>query len=396
MRIVVAVRRAASVVTLAGIAAFTTQAAAQANTPAAGDSLVPVTGFVRGPDGLGLSGAEVTITPKSTNTAVVTLARRIYTGDSGSFRMPAVPRGPARVEVRRIGYKPIALDAVLPAPDPLFLLLDPGVQTLGAVVVKDRQRVYEGHMADFNRRRDMGFGKFISRSEIDARNPIRTSDLLRMIPGVQVSSTMSGSSINIRGNRCQPLVWVDGAPALAGPLDLDVFAPFTLDGIEVYKGLGEVPAELRGPRGEERCGVIAVWSRMPERQPKRSKRKPVTAEDLQKLIASATVYTADQVDQPARADSSLMLEPLYPDSLKQSHTSGSAVVEFVVDTEGHVELETISVVMASHPAFARAARDAAPSARFFPAILKGRPVRQVVQLPVEFQSTKLAGARKDE
>jgi TonB family protein len=220
--------------------------------------------------------------------------------------------------------------------------------------------------------------------------------MLRTIPGVQISANPTGSSISMRGARCQPLVWVDGAPALSGPLDVDIFAPFTLDGIEVYKGVSEVPVELRGPRGEERCGVIALWSRMPDRQPKKSKRKPVTAEELNRLIASATVYTADQVDRPARADSSVMLEPIYPDSLKQAHTSGSAIVEFVVDTEGRVEPETISVVVASHPAFARAARDAAPSARFIPAFHQGHAVRQVVQLPVEFQATGIARGRKDQ
>lgn len=398
MRVVVATRRAASVVTLAtgvmsAIPGYVL--GAQGTAPASSaDSLVPVIGYVRGPDGLGIAGAEVTITPKSTAGSVITLSRRIYSADSGVFRMSAVPRGAARVDVRRIGYKPISLDAVLPAADPLFLLLDPSVQTLSRVVVKDRQRVYEGHLADFNRRRDMGFGKFITRSEIDARNAMRTTDMLRTIPGVQISTSFGSSSISMRGSRCQPLVWVDGSPALAGPLDVDIFAPFTIDGIEVYKGVAETPAELRGPRGEESCGVIAIWSRMPERQPRKSKRKPVTAEELNNLIANATVYTADQVDQAARADSGVMLEPIYPDSLKQAHVSGSAVVEFVVDTEGRVETETISVVMASHPAFARAAREAAPSARFYPAMMKGHPVRQVVQLPVEFQATGIADRRK--
>ena len=317
----------------------------------------------------------------------MTLSRRIFTDDSGSFRVPAMPMGPATVAVRRIGYKPVSLQAALPTETPLFILLDPGVQTLGKVVVKDRQRSYTGPLAEFNRRRDMGFGTFITRGDIDRRNPLRTSDMLRMIPGIAVSQGFGGSSMNIRNSRCQPLVWIDGTPALSGPLDVDVFAPFTLDGIEVYKGPAETPVELRGPRGEERCGVIAIWSRMPERQPRKSKNKPVTAEDLNNLIAAATVYTADQVDRPAQADSNVMIEPIYPDSLKASRTPGMAVVEFVVDAEGRVEIETISVVQATHPAFARAAREAAPSARFIPAMRQGKNVRQVVQLPIEFQST---------
>ncbi|MBV9881054.1 MAG: TonB family protein, partial [Gemmatirosa sp.] len=99
-----------------------------------------------------------------------------------------------------------------------------------------------------------------------------------------------------------------------------------------------------------------------------------------------------QVDRPAAMNPEFPLEPTYPDSLKSARTGGSAIVEFVVDQEGRVETETISVVMASHPAFGRAARDAAFSVRFVPALFHGGPVRQIVQLPVQFQ---LANGRKD-
>jgi TonB family protein len=104
------------------------------------------------------------------------------------------------------------------------------------------------------------------------------------------------------------------------------------------------------------------------------------------------VYTAEQVDRPVVVDSQVPVEAYYPDSLKQSKLSGVAVVEFVVDTEGRVETETINVVQASHPGFARAAREAVFSARFIPALLRGRAVRQIVQLPIQFQSTA-AGKR---
>ena len=94
---------------------------------------------------------------------------------------------------------------------------------------------------------------------------------------------------------------------------------------------------------------------MPERRPKQSKRKPLTPEEINALLASATVYTAEQVDRAAQVDSTVPVEAYYPDSLRSSHASGVAIVEFVVDTEGKVETETINVVLASHPGFARAA-----------------------------------------
>lgn len=356
------------------------------------DSLVTSAGRVRGPDGIGIMNAEVTITPKPSG-SVVTLARRVYSDDSGTFKIPPLPRGPATLTVRRIGYKPVSVETALPFPSELSVSLESTAQRLSAVVVQDRRKRYEGPLAEFNRRRDFGIGRFLTAGQIDARNPIRTTDLLRGFPGVQVVQSMRGTTLRLRGNRCDPLIWVDGSPALAGYFDIDVFSPNSLSGIEVYSGVSEVPVELRGPRGEERCGVVAVWSRMPERRPKQSKRKPLTAEEINQLLASATVYTAEQVDRAAAVDSGAPVDAYYPDSLKQAKVSGLAVVEFVVDVEGRPETETINVVAASHPGFARAAREAIFSARFIPALLRGQPVRQLVQLPVQFQSTATAGRR---
>jgi len=322
----------------------------------------------------------------------VTLARRLYSDDSGTFKFPALPRGPATLAVRRIGFKPVTVETELPFATPLAVRLESTSQALSAVVIQEKRRHYEGPLADFNRRRDFGMGRFLTAGQIDARNAIRTTDLLRGVPGVQVFNGLRGTSLRLRGSRCDPLVWIDGTPALAGYFDIDAFAPNSLGGIEVYNGVSEVPVELRGPRGEERCGVVAVWSRLPERRPKQSKRKPMTAEEINALLASATVYTAEQVDRPVVVDSQVPVEAYYPDSLKQSKLSGVAVVEFVVDTEGRVETETINVVLASHPGFARAAREAVFSARFIPALLRGRAVRQIVQLPIQFQSTA-AGKR---
>jgi TonB family protein len=377
---------------LANVAAAqqATPAIASATPTASVDSLVTVEGRVRGPDGLAIASAEVTITPKPSGN-VVTLARRLYSDDSGAFKFPALPRGPATLAVRRVGFKPVSIETSLPFPQTMSVLLESTAHALSPVVVQDRRRNYDGPLADFNRRRDFGIGRFITAGQIDSRNAMRTTDLLRSIPGVQVVSGIRGTTLRLRGSRCDPLVWIDGSPALAGYFDIDAFSPNSLSGIEIYNGVSEVPVELRGPRGEERCGVIAVWSRMPERRPRKSKNKPVTAEELNALIASATVYTAEQVDRAAQVDSEMPVEAYYPDSLKQNKVSGVAVVEFVVDTVGRVETETISVVLASHPGFARAAREAVFSAHFIPALLRGRPVRQIVQLPMRFQAA--AGKR---
>jgi TonB family protein len=377
--------RAGSVRALVASAALGAGAALPGAAVAQGGEITNVVGVVRGPSGAALVGAEVVLTPKLQGQGV-TMGRRTVTDDSGRFVVPSIPHGTATIAVRRIGYRPTTIETPIPSPVALAFLLETAPVQLAKVVVQDRKSQYQGPLAPFLRRRDQGFGRFITRDDIEKRNAIRTTDLLRTVPGVMVGPSRGGFSqtVRIRANNCSPLVWLDGTPALAGYLDIDSFDPNTLDGIEIYSGLGSVPVELRGPRGEERCGVIALWSRVVERRPRKSKKKPVTADELASLVASATVYTAEQVDQPAQADSSSPLTLFYPEQLKAAKIPGHVVLEFVVDTLGQVETETIGVVLATHPRFAEAARSAVWNAQFSPAVRQGRRVRQVVQLPVDF------------
>ena len=368
-----------------------------AHPPAATQDSGVVRGTVRtatagggagGGAGSGLAGAEVVVTPLRPAGAPPTLvvAQRQYTSDDGSFRVAGIPTGRATVAVRRVGYRPRTIEIDVPGTTPVAVALEQIPQQVAAVVVRERQRgPYTGWLQHFNRRRDAGFGRFLGLAEIDRQNAMRTTDLLRLMPGVQISSGGFGmSAVRLRNASCPPFVWIDGTPATAGYLDVDAFPPGTLAGIEVYNGVGSVPMELRGPRGEERCGVIALWSRMPEPRPR--SRKAITAEDLARLVESATVYTAEQVDVAARSDGEHPVTPAYPDSLRRARIPGEALVEFVVDTTGHVEIETLSVVSATHPAFGRAARDAIHAAAFTPAQRQGRLVRQLVQLPVRFEA----------
>ncbi|MDF1501546.1 TonB family protein [Roseisolibacter sp. H3M3-2] len=354
--------------------------------PGAQDTTGTVAGTVRGPGGTLVVGAEVVLTPQRGPGGGAVVARRVFTDDEGRFRVTGMPNGKATVAVRRIGYRPATRDLDVPATEGLALALDAVPQALSTVVVKDRRVRYTGWAAPFYQRRDRGMGRYVGKEEIDRRNAMRTTDVLRVVPGMAIQTGMGGSRIRFRGSRCDPLVWIDGTPALSGYFDVDNLQPNSLEGIEVYSGVATVPVELRGPRGEEACGVIALWTRVPEPRRKGPK-KVYTAEDLAALVASATVFTADQVDQAAAADSTNPIAPYYPDALRRARTAGDAVVEFVVDTAGVPELGTVGIVAASHPAFGVAARDAVSSARFSPAVKDGKPVRQLVQVPLKFELT---------
>ncbi len=351
--------------------------------PGAGPQIVA--GTVRGAGRTVVVGAKVVVTPVAVAGGPATgVGRGTNTDEDGHFRVPGVPAGRVTITVHRIGFAPLTIDTLTSALPRLDVTLVPVAQKLAAVVVNARRHAnYTGPLAAFNRRRDLGFGRFITAADIDSRHPMLVSDMLRMVPGMSVLSSGPLNRLRLRGGTCDPLVWLDGSPAMSGYLDVDAFDPTSLAGIEIYSGVATVPVELRGTRGEEACGVIALWSRLPEPRPRNSGRT-YTAADLERLVEAATVYTAEQVDRPARLDSTATLAVTYPDSLRNTHTSGEATVEFVVDTTGAVELGTVGLVAASNPRFGDAARLAAVDARFIPAERAGRTVRQLVQLPLRW------------
>lgn len=92
-----------------------------------------------------------------------------------------------------------------------------------------------------------------------------------------------------------------------------------------------------------------------------------------------------EVDKPALPAAGSR-QPRYPRDLLKAGVSGCALVQFVVDTTGGVELSTVRVLSYSRPEFARAVYDAAPAMRFVPAEHEGRKVRQLLQQPFTFSA----------
>lgn len=344
-----------------------------------------VMGVVRDPSGTPLVGAEVRVD----GTAV-----RAITDSRGMFVIRDVPSSPMRLIVRRLGYRPSALDVApqegLAADVEVEMQAAP--QLLHPVTVSARPEVFDSRLAGFYERQKLRGGHFITRQRLQRLTSHRTTDLLREVPGVKLltvgrgPSSATTRSIRLRGADCPPQVFLDGFPANAGEFDIDMLEPSTLEGIEVYHGMATVPAEFLGARGGERCGVIALWTRPHRPGPARKRGPAVSVADL---LADKTVYLPDAVDIKAELRANTAV-PVYPDSLIPQGLVGRVVVEFIVDTAGLVELETVGIVTTSHPGFSRAAIDALADAVFRPALRNGKPVRQVVQLPIVFEPTRPA------
>ncbi|MEP7384154.1 MAG: energy transducer TonB [Gemmatimonadota bacterium] len=105
--------------------------------------------------------------------------------------------------------------------------------------------------------------------------------------------------------------------------------------------------------------------------------------------SSAPVHAGAEVDTPPRLTNptrtARLVADSYPSRLRRSGVSGQAQVQFVVDTSGKVEPESIEVVLASGPAFAIAAKRVAGKIHFTPGRSNGQVVRTRVLLPIAYK-----------
>jgi TonB family protein len=190
----------------------------------------------------------------------------------------------------------------------------------------------------------------------------------------------------MRDRTCSPLVWLDGSALPSGSVDLDTFEPSTLEGIELYLGSTSAPSRYSWSRDLSNCGTILLWTRGSDTDiPRQTISAPT---EIEALVASLSVFTADQVDRKAALDSARPLDIPYPPSLFAAHLQGNVVAEFVVNGEGRVEQGTFGIVSSTHPLFAEAVRRALAGAVFMPALKAGKPVRQLVHQPFEFTAAK--------
>lgn len=79
--------------------------------------------------------------------------------------------------------------------------------------------------------------------------------------------------------------------------------------------------------------------------------------------------------------------PQYPDALKAAHVEGEVLAQFVVDATGRADLSTFKVIKSTHELFTAAVRESVARTTFTPAEVGGRKVRQLVQMPFQFNLT---------
>lgn len=94
------------------------------------------------------------------------------------------------------------------------------------------------------------------------------------------------------------------------------------------------------------------------------------------------ILDAASVDQPAEYVDGP--PPLFPPALKQVGIEGWVELRYVVGIDGRAETGSITVIRSSNRSFEAPAIDAIRGARFRPARIRGRVVRQLVEQAVRF------------
>jgi TonB family protein len=70
--------------------------------------------------------------------------------------------------------------------------------------------------------------------------------------------------------------------------------------------------------------------------------------------------------------------------LRRVGIEGFVLVQFIVGKDGRVEPGSEQILAYSHDAFRAAVLSSLPNLRYEPALLNGRPTRQLVQQPFNF------------
>jgi hypothetical protein len=223
------------------------------------------------------------------------------TNEQGAFLVTGAAAGRFRLRAEHLGYVTTLTDwFVVGAGHEVTVALRLGQTAVPHEPLRVEARVLLPlHRAQIEERRHHGFGRYITRDDIERRPGVHVADLLQDMPGVRVSDTGHGDLvIQIRSRSylyipqlpplferenaflqfspCPVIIYVDGVK-LTRDFDyrsakvqdiryqMDLNREFLemsgadVDIIEVYSGAASVPAVFGGTDAE--CGVIALWRR---------------------------------------------------------------------------------------------------------------------------------------
>jgi len=234
------------------------------------------------------------------------------TNDRGEFRISEIPAGSQHVVVRKIGFGQLDTTMVFRDSQTVERRVVLGrIVRLDSVVVVENKSV-DREMADFEENRSKGFGRFLTRAQLEKMEGQSMAGVLQQLSGVGLirgsggqSWVMSKHGVSSRcptpkqgetvalaereqaitddclrrervfyvpetfelrqgmSRGCYALVYFNrqlmnpGRPTM--PFDVNTFAPIQIEAIEWYEGMSAVP--MRYSTQDARCGVLIIHGR---------------------------------------------------------------------------------------------------------------------------------------
>jgi len=186
-----------------------------------------------------------------------------FTTDSlGRFEARELPAGEAEVTIQVIGYEMGVFKIYLPASggvDQDFALDFSGAD-LPELVVRGRADRLMPRYSDFEQRRSRGLGAYFRWDDLSKKGYSSVGDALRTVRGVRIQcnqETFECYAVMARAPRqCKPTWWIDGVEVRSFHENTPIRDIY---GIEIYRGVGEVPGQFAGSNAA--CGVIVVWTK---------------------------------------------------------------------------------------------------------------------------------------
>jgi len=187
-------------------------------------------------------------------------ARIVWSGvseDDGSWTSAPLEPGPMDLHVEAFGYRNAAGPVEALRGMEVFVSVDLVPEPLDMeplVVVSSRRSRLD--TSGFNQRRMQGQGSSITRQEFESRNPVRASDVFRLLPGVSVGPGRRGNSGLLRYRGCSPDLVLDGVPLVSDTAVDDILSVMDIEAVEVQSGV-LFPSRGMGSS----CGTVMIWTR---------------------------------------------------------------------------------------------------------------------------------------
>jgi hypothetical protein len=218
---------------------------------------------------------------------------RFLANDSGTFVVRVSP-GEATLELRRIGFQPVLARFTATADTVIVFEMVPVPQDLPAYMVVATTTDALANRGFYDRMRDADrgliTGYFVTPEDIEARRPIRTSQLVERVPGVRMLGAGGNNVIPVGMNDCAMTIYLDGARLMLNTQKASrgnegmsiqrlrdqqssraagqtvpeesfdaIIGVNAVTGIEIYPRGTRAPANFQLLNGT--CGIIAVWTK---------------------------------------------------------------------------------------------------------------------------------------